>query len=118
MGAYGLSRTSGLQRDTRQGMVGLGTTAQMIDFRVADPRANSRFASHRFPVFTDQLLVLQASNSLTISRLRARILALHRIAFPSFTDQLLVLQASDCLMISRARAWARTCKDGLARRSE
>ena len=22
----------------------------MIDFRIADPRANSRFASHRFPV--------------------------------------------------------------------
>ena len=26
------------------------TAAQMIDFRIADPRANSPFASHRFPV--------------------------------------------------------------------
>jgi len=26
------------------------TAAQMIDFRIADPRANSRFASRRFPV--------------------------------------------------------------------
>jgi hypothetical protein len=39
----------------------------MIDFRIADPRPNSRSA-HRvaFPLFADQLLVLQASNSLMI----------------------------------------------------
>ena len=45
------------------GMVCLGkrpTAAQMIDLRIADPRPNSRFASHAFPSSTDQLLVLQA----------------------------------------------------------
>jgi hypothetical protein len=57
----------------------------MIDFRIADPLANSRFA-HRiaFPSFTDQLLVLQASNSLMISRARARAHTYKAAAAPQY----------------------------------